>query len=220
MRRVSVSLSADGDEFAVHPMYDLLANHESVDRASARQWSYAGDELAMLHVVEGDLAAFEAAVRSLSVLLDLELTRIDDSRWYAFVNCQTTPLMRQLFESIRRMTAIPVPPVEYHRDGTISFSIVGPSAEIQTAIEAAPAAVTVSVDRIGGTLAGPGTGHTRLTPRQREAIETALDLGYYDIPREASHEDVAAAIDCAPSTAAEHLRKAESRVIESAVGGR
>jgi predicted DNA binding protein len=201
-------------------MYDLLANHDSVERATALQWSYAGDELAMLHAVEGDVAAFEAAVRSLSVLVDLDVSRVGETRCYAFVNCETTPPMRQLFESIRRMSAIPVPPVEYHGDGSISFAVVGPSAEIQAAIEAVPAAVSVAVDRIGGTLAGPGTAETRLAPRQREALEAAVDLGYYEIPREASHEDVAAAIDCAPSTAAEHLRKAEATVLESAVGGR
>jgi hypothetical protein len=34
----------------------------------------------------------------------------------------------------------------------------------------------------------------------------------------ASHEDVADAIDCAPSTAAKHLRKAESELISAVVG--
>lgn len=218
MRRVSVSLSADGDESAVHPMYDLLANHDSVDRATALQWSYAGDELAMLHYIEGDIAAFETAVRSLSVLVDLEVTRIADARCYAFVNCETTRPTRTLFETIRQMTAIPVPPVEYHADGSISFSIVGPAAEIQAAVEAVPAAVSVNVDRVRGTLDGPGMAGTRLSPRQREALEAAHDLGYYAVPREASHEDVASALNCAPSTAAEHLRKAESTVIDAVVG--
>lgn len=58
-----------------------------------------------------------------------------------------------------------------------------------------------------------------LTARQREAVEAALSLGYYDIPREASYEDVAEAMGCAPSTAAEHLRKAEGKLVGSAFGG-
>lgn len=58
-----------------------------------------------------------------------------------------------------------------------------------------------------------------LTAHQREAVEAALALGYYDIPRESSQEDIAAAIDCAPSTAAEHLRKAEGKLVQSAFDG-
>ncbi|MFC6975764.1 helix-turn-helix domain-containing protein [Halomicroarcula sp. GCM10025709] len=63
------------------------------------------------------------------------------------------------------------------------------------------------------------TVETRLSDRQREAVEAALSLGYYDIPRTATHEAVADALDCAPSTAAEHLRKAESRVLHALFDG-
>jgi len=47
-----------------------------------------------------------------------------------------------------------------------------------------------------------------LTDRQRAALDTALDLGYYDVPRAASVADVAVELDCATSTAGELLRKA------------
>nr|WP_284011073.1 helix-turn-helix domain-containing protein [Halomicroarcula sp. YJ-61-S] len=39
------------------------------------------------------------------------------------------------------------------------------------------------------------------------------------MPRTATHEAVADALDCAPSTAAEHLRKAESRVLHALFDG-
>jgi len=58
-----------------------------------------------------------------------------------------------------------------------------------------------------------------LSDRQREATDAALDLGYYEIPREADHRDVASALDCAPSTTAEHLRKAEAKLVESILDG-
>ncbi|MDY7083217.1 MAG: helix-turn-helix domain-containing protein, partial [Halobacteria archaeon] len=52
-----------------------------------------------------------------------------------------------------------------------------------------------------------------LTNRQREVLETAVQEGYYSVPRESSHEDIANALGCAPSTASEHLRKIESRIM-------
>jgi predicted DNA binding protein len=33
----------------------------------------------------------------------------------------------------------------------------------------------------------------------------ALELGYYETPREATHTNVAERLDCAPNTATEHL---------------
>ncbi len=51
-----------------------------------------------------------------------------------------------------------------------------------------------------------------LSARQREAARVALAVGYFDTPRGATIEDVANELDCATSTAAEHLQKAESRV--------
>lgn len=65
----------------------------------------------------------------------------------------------------------------------------------------------------------PEVSGATLSDRQREAVEAGLALGYYEVPREASHEDVAEAIDCAPSTAAEHRRKAEAKLLRSTVGG-
>lgn len=41
---------------------------------------------------------------------------------------------------------------------------------------------------------------------------------HYEIPREATIDDVASALDCAPATAAEHLRKAESAVLADLFG--
>ncbi|WP_226008087.1 helix-turn-helix domain-containing protein [Natrinema salinisoli] len=67
--------------------------------------------------------------------------------------------------------------------------------------------------------ATPEVTEATLTARQREAVDAALSLGYYSIPRDASYEDVAEAIDYASSTVAEHLRKAEGKLVRSAFGG-
>lgn len=218
MRRIKVTLDAGGREAEVHPMYDLLANGESVDYATAMQWSYTDSELAMLHYVEGDVAAFRRAARAVSKLVDLEIVPAGEGACYAFVNCETTPAMRQLYGPLQEMTAIPVPPIIYHPDGSLSFSLVGPAAELQAALEYVPEPIAVTVEEITDIGSVGGLPDTDLSSRQREALELALDLGYYEIPREADHASVAAAMDCAPSTAAEHLRKAEATVVESVVG--
>ena len=53
----------------------------------------------------------------------------------------------------------------------------------------------------------------KLTDRQREVIQTAYDLGYYEVPRETSTEAVATELEIDPSTVAEHLQRAERNLL-------
>jgi DNA-binding CsgD family transcriptional regulator len=52
-----------------------------------------------------------------------------------------------------------------------------------------------------------------LTDRQREVIRTAYNLGYFEVPREASTEEVATELCLDPSTVTEHLQRAERNLI-------
>ncbi|MFB6298635.1 MAG: helix-turn-helix domain-containing protein [Halobacteriales archaeon] len=53
----------------------------------------------------------------------------------------------------------------------------------------------------------------RLTDRQREVIQTAFEMGYYEVPRSVSTEDIAAELDVDSSTVAEHLQRAERNLL-------
>lgn len=58
----------------------------------------------------------------------------------------------------------------------------------------------------------------RLTSRQREVLETAHRMGYFEYPRRTNAEGVAREIGIARSTFAEHLAVAQSRLVGSALG--
>jgi len=60
----------------------------------------------------------------------------------------------------------------------------------------------------------PGDG---LTDQQHEALRTAYELGYFDIPRRASLQEVAAELDISASSVSERLRRAQTRLIEETV---
>jgi hypothetical protein len=53
-----------------------------------------------------------------------------------------------------------------------------------------------------------------LTDRQRECLDVALRQGYFEVPRECSLAEVAAAVGIDKSTASEILRRGESRVLK------
>jgi predicted DNA binding protein len=52
-----------------------------------------------------------------------------------------------------------------------------------------------------------------LTEKQLEAFSKACDWGYYEIPKKTSIEELAEKLDLSPSTLAEHLRKAEAKLM-------
>jgi predicted DNA binding protein len=59
----------------------------------------------------------------------------------------------------------------------------------------------------------------RLTDRQREVLETAHRMGYFEYPREANATEVAAALDIQPSTLSEHLAAAQSKLLDELLVG-
>ncbi|APW98437.1 bacterio-opsin activator [Halobiforma lacisalsi AJ5] len=99
------------------------------------------------------------------------------------------------------------------RDEDATLSLVGPQESISgTLREYEAAGVFPDLERLG---AYEGGSHPldSLTDRQLEVIRTAVDMGYYEVPREATVEEVAAELELDPSTVTEHLQRAERNVL-------
>lgn len=52
-----------------------------------------------------------------------------------------------------------------------------------------------------------------IPPRQRELLKLGLERGYFEIPREVTLEELAAEMDITKTTASNHLRKAERKLM-------
>jgi len=59
---------------------------------------------------------------------------------------------------------------------------------------------------------------SELTDRQREVLETAHEMGYFEHPKGANAGEVAAALDLHPSTVTEHLAAAQGKLLASIPG--
>lgn len=62
-----------------------------------------------------------------------------------------------------------------------------------------------------------GSEPARLTARQREVLETALDEGYFKWPRQMSSDELAETLGISRATCLEHLRKAEEKILKEAL---
>ncbi len=78
----------------------------------------------------------------------------------------------------------------------------------------------LSVNQVETTGAPLGSGQIgrvlrdELSAEQLTVLRTAYRLGYFDVPREASADDIAAELDIAQSTLSERLRLAERQVFD------
>lgn len=108
-----------------------------------------------------------------------------------------------------------IPPVDLEKGRSFVFRIIGHSEDLQQAIADASERLPLDVERVGNYNQPDERITASLTSRQIEAVEAAIATGYYTIPRESTIEDVSAELDCAPSTASEHLQKAESALIQA-----
>lgn len=66
---------------------------------------------------------------------------------------------------------------------------------------------------------GPGRDLESLTRRQRQVVETAFRLGYYEVPRETTADEIARHMDLDRSTVSEHLQRAEHNILSSLLSG-
>jgi hypothetical protein len=215
MKHVRVRIRADGRAGDIHPMYGVMTEAPFIERATAEQWNYTDDALGILHYIVGDADALERAMQEIPEVVGYDIERIDERSCYVYVRDATTEPLQELFSPIATGGLIVVPPIEYEPDGTVVFSMFGPDGEVQEAIDGVSVPVDVTIEAVGGLAGTTAAIESQLTDRQRDVVETAVELGYYDIPRSASQEDVAAELDCAPSTVAEHLRKSEARTLRA-----
>jgi predicted DNA binding protein len=177
------------------------------------------DDPTELFSVAGDERAVRAALADRDGVRSFEVTTVEDGETYVYVreSERWSNERRRFQELFTAGTLVVTLPVRYDPDGAVEFTVVGASADLRNAVARANDLGDVTVLSVGDGWTGDPAGGT-LTDRQREVLRVAADRGYYETPRRATQEDVAAELGVAPSTVAEHLRKAESNLVDAALG--
>ncbi|MFC4405956.1 helix-turn-helix domain-containing protein [Haloarchaeobius iranensis] len=212
-----LTLRVAGSEAELHPLVPSLTDPDVFREAQMVDWAPSLDppRATVLLYVDGDIDRFVEVLAATDLVLEHDVTRFAENRGYVYVHSEPHPIEWRLFEVGTMEGLIPVFPIQYHHDGTITARIVGPTATLQAAVESVPPGIDATLERVGEYDLGRPPIPPSLPPRQDEALRTALELGYYEVPREAGRDEVAAAMDCAPSTASEHLQKAEREVVST-----
>jgi len=217
MKRLRITAAVDGERAPA--FYTMLADAPAIAETHLLEWNTTGESVeTVLFGVRGDAEPFAAAAPDLAGIESVRLSAADGRWTYALV--EVRPRATAVFEGIRRARArsglVVRKPIVY-RDGDMRFRVVGDPDALRAALAAAPDAMDVTVETVGAFRGALDHPASRLSDRQREALAVAHALGYYERPREATHADVGAELDCAPSTAGRHLRSAEAKLVDAAL---
>jgi len=218
MRSIRLAVTMPTDER--HPMYQFAMDHGGYGAYWQLHWEGRPDDgMTLLFYVEGPREPYLDALEERVPDATHSVTDAEGDGFYLYVHADIDGLDRGLADAIDRPGVLLVPPLEYRMDGTLVASLVGPAEALSATVEAIPDAIDPDILQIRPYGERSFRAAGALTDRQREIVQAALDVGYYDEPRQASLEDVAAETGCAASTAGEHLRKAEGAVLERVVSG-
>jgi predicted DNA binding protein len=212
VRALRVSLEYTDD--AIHPVHAFVCESPHVEREVLLHETVANGVTTMLLYVEGDLEAYESILASVPSIEEYSTAREGDDAFHLYVRERLREEETRLAAAFERETVLVVPPVEFRADRTMRLWLVGRSDDLQAVLDDLPGAVTVDVLEVGTYTRAVGGV---LTDRQREAVEVASGVGYYEVPRTGGIEDVASALGCAVSTASELLRRAEARLVADAL---
>ncbi len=214
-----VDLLVDQPPSMRHPMDRFLREEDAIEREALLTWNVTpdGEEYALFSV-EGDIDRYHDRIDEVDNVLDYNLTPVDDRHFYAYIHQATRDAEREMRAAFARRNLVVVPPIRYDESG-MHLTVVGGGADLTELVDDFPASIDVTVEAVGEYDRHHGTPAGSLTDRQLEAVETAVRLGYYNVPRTASLEAVADALGCASSTASTLLRKAERGVMTHLAGG-
>ncbi|WP_049971097.1 helix-turn-helix domain-containing protein [Haladaptatus cibarius] len=209
-----VTVVAYPDEEGVNRLDRRVNELELEYRAIHRMELLADDTVAMFAESRGDIEGVRRVLSESPEVFEFSITG-DDAGFFSYTRYAADDLTRMLMEDRRESSYLIDMPVEHTDDGGLRVTYIGTQAAFTDALSEQPKGVRIEVERTGPYTPGPRDIVSRLTERQREVLQVAVCLGYYQEPRETTHNEIAATTGLSETTVGEHLRKIEAAVFSS-----
>lgn len=217
MRYLTLLVEPDGDG-AFHPLGGELTAEPSIERRAIHHVELLEDDTVLLFAeASGSQDRYrEIMAESPHVI---EYLTAGEDRWMAVSQFEPTAEVHWALELQRESMLVVDTPIHFTSEDHLKVTYLGTDEIFSTLYEYATELDYVTVEVLEtGEYETDGSSFSRvITSRQEEVIETAVDLGYYNEPRQASLEDISEVVGIAPGTVGEHLRKAEERVFAEIV---
>jgi predicted DNA binding protein len=202
-------------EGGLHPVDEALAEEPNLERELLHNISLLDDGTAItLMQLSGDAERAHKIAQEAEEVLDYQLSEGEDEM-LVYTYFVPTDTIVELLSLFREYELILDMPLEYTADGKLRVHIVGEEEIIREVIPQVPDGIGLNLEQITDYAPEEERLFGMLTERQQETLQAAIEAGYYNVPREATHEDIAERLDRSDGTVGEHLRKIEAKVMEA-----
>jgi predicted DNA binding protein len=210
MRYVKVSLMpTQGD---IDPVGEEIEADPSLTRESILHFNRLNDGTAVLLTqLRGNRERLEEIFEASEEILSYNVSSVRDGL-QAYVHTEPTEAGAALFDLTEEHEFVVDTPIEYGGDG-FRVAIIGKEETVRRAIDDVPEGIRLELEQLSDYDPELRKLSSLLTERQQEILNTASDLGYYEVPRRATHQDIADELGVSTTTVGEHLRKIEARML-------
>lgn len=206
------------EDGSIHPVDMVIAEQPDVTRKALLHINALGDGTGvMLYRLHGDPIAVGDALTHAADVIAHDVLDVQGDVFHLYLHVRPGEPAGKLMALAQKYALIIDTPLAFTDRGGLRLTVVGTHDMLRRALEDLPDEIQISVEQVGRYSPERPYLLSILTERQTEVFRTAVENGYYEIPRQTTHEDIANELDCAPSTIDEHLRKAESRVLSTLV---
>lgn len=218
MRYVTLLVSpTEGQGF--HPVGERIARDPDVTPEAIHRMDDLGDgTVTLLSEVSGDVDRYREILAESPEVLEFTVADGEEDRGWGYSRVETNDLVEYMLERDREHELVKEMPIELTDDGSQRVTLVGTQEAFARAGYDHPEGYEIEIVRTGEYHPESGRLLDGLTARQREVLDAAVEVGYYETPRQATHEEIAERVDCSPATVGEHLQKIERSVFGALVG--
>lgn len=205
------------DDDGLHPVDKRVADHPDITRELLHNVNLLSDDtIVTLYQLSGDRAALESILDDSPMVHKYQLSGVDDTV-HAYIHVEAHDRLVGLLSMLREFEFIFDTPMEFTRRGGLRVTMIGDVGSFQKAVPDVPDGIRLKLLKTGTYEPDTGRLFSQLTDRQQEILQTAVDMGYYSVPRQVTHEDIGEELGCTGGTVGGHLRKIEAKILTQIV---
>jgi DNA-binding NarL/FixJ family response regulator len=200
----------------LHPADAAIAAEPDIQRLSIRQIDLLDDGTGIvLYTSRGDLERGKQLLDARDDIYSVDY--VGETDGVTLVHFEPNDTVRELLAVGRSQVIALDLPIECLPDGGVRVTVIGNDAAISEAVDDMPESLALSLESMGAHDPDRSDPFASLTERQQEILLTALELGYFETPRETNQEAIAEELGVSTATVGEHLRRIQAELIPSVV---
>ncbi|TSD13375.1 bacterio-opsin activator [Haloglomus irregulare] len=214
MRQATFVISAGRG--GLHPADAAVAAEPGIQRLSIRQIDILDDGTGIVvYTSRGELERGKRLLEARDDIYDVDY--VGETDGITLVHFEPNDTVRNLLAVGRSQPIALDLPIECLPDGGVRVTVLGSDAAISEVVDGMPESLALSLESMGTYDPDRSDPFAALTERQQEILLTALELGYFETPRQTNQEAIAEALDVSTATVGEHLRRIQATLIPSVV---